>query len=168
MDVAIRVGDLPPTSLIARKLAETQVVLVASNDYARTRGLPVTPLELNRHVLIDLRARATENRWQLIGEGGRVITCPVSPRLAIGEPSILLDLVEQGVGIGAVPHIYAAGPIRAGRLVRVLPGFHQGLRPIHAIYPSRRLLAPKVREFVDFTDQCLRGHSFFTTSDRAT
>lgn len=168
MDVAIRVGDLPSTSLIARRLAQTQVVLVASNHYARTHGLPLTPQQLNRHSLIDLRTTATESRWQMVGAAGEVVTCAVSPKLAIGEPSILLDLVEQGVGIGAVPYIYAADPITSGRIVRVLPGFHQGLRPIHAIYPSRRLLAPKVREFVDFTDQCLRGHSFFTTSDRAT
>jgi DNA-binding transcriptional LysR family regulator len=168
LDVAIRVGDLPPTSLIARRLAETQVVLVASADYARTHGLPATPLELDRHSLIDLRTSAAENRWQLSGEAGQVISCPVSPRLALGEPSIVLDLVEHGAGIGMVPYIYAAGPITAGRIVRVLPGFHQGLRPIHAIYPSRRLLTPKVREFVDFTEQCLREHLSNVTSHRAT
>ncbi len=141
-------------------------MLVASNEYVRAHGLPATPLELSRHSLIDLRTNATENRWQLTGKAGRVIACPVAPRLAVGEPSLLLDLVLHGVGIGAVPYIYAADPIAAGRLMRVLPDFHQGLRPIHAIYPSRRLLAPKVREFVDFTEHCLRGHSSTPTCDQ--
>jgi DNA-binding transcriptional LysR family regulator len=167
MDVAIRVGDLPPTSLIARRLAETQLVLVASNDYARVHGLPATPADLGRHCLIDLRTTAPENRWQVTGATGEVVTCPVSPWLAIGEPSILLDLVEQGVGIGAVPYVYAADPMAAGRIVRVLPGFHRGLRPIHAIYPSRRLLTPKVRAFVDFAEACLRGHHNGLAPDQA-
>ncbi len=167
MDVAIRVGDLPPTSLIARRLAQTQLVLVASHDYVQTHGLPVTPPELNGHSLIDLRTTATENRWQLFGAFGQVITCPVSPRLAIAEPSILLDMVEQGAGIGAVPYVYAAGPIAAGRIVRVLPAFHQGLRPIHAIYPSRRLLTLKVRVFVDFAQDCLSGRLTSSTSSQA-
>lgn len=155
VDVAIRIGEIPPSSMVARKLAEIPLILVASTLYARAHGLPDSPEQLTAHSLIDLTARATETMWRLQGRRGEAAQIQVTPRLAIAEPSILLDLAEQGLGIAVAPHIYAATAIGAGRLIRVLPEYVRGQNPIHAVYPSRRLLTPKVRAFIDFASECL-------------
>lgn len=152
IDVAIRIGDLPDSSLVAKRLAEVPLVLVTAADWPGP--WPERPEALAGLPVIDLAARAAPTEWRLVGPEG-VAVVPVTPRLAIGEPSILLDLVAEGLGIGTAPLLYAEPMIAAGRLRRVLPDWHRGCRPIHAIYPSRKLLSPKVSAFIAFAADCL-------------
>lgn len=152
IDVAIRIGELPDSSLVAKKLTDVPLVLVAAANWPGPR--PTDPEALSTLPVIDLAPRATATRWQLSGPTGSV-SVPVRPRLAIAEPSILLDLVEQGLGIGTAPALYAEPLIAAGRLRPVLPGWHRGTRPVHALYPSRKLLSPKVSAFIAFAADCL-------------
>lgn len=155
IDVAIRIGEPPQSTLIARKLVEMPLILAASPAYLADHGHPATPLDLADHSLIELGARTSEVRWRLFDGAGGVFVVEVRPRLAIVEPAVILDLVEQGMGIGILPMVYARPAITAGRLVRVLPHLHCGIKPIHVLYPSRRLLAPKVRAFIDFAIECM-------------
>ncbi len=157
-DVAIRVGELPPSSLVARKLAEIPLILVASKQYTKKYGVPASPDALVNHCLIDLKSQAAETQWALTGiatKRGEQTTVNVSTKLAIAEPSILLDITEQGLGIATVPSLYAAKGIVAQSLVHVLPDYIRGTRPIHAVYPSRKLLTPKVRAFIEFVAESL-------------
>jgi DNA-binding transcriptional LysR family regulator len=158
IDLAIRTGELPFSSLVARKLADMPLILVASKAYAETTGLPETPAALLAHSLIDLQPGLTSRTWRLFEGGGTDgIETPVDPHMAIADPGIILDMVRQGAGIAPVPALYAASGLSSGALVHVLPGVTAGRRPIHALYPSRRLLAPKVRVFLDFAEACLKG-----------
>jgi DNA-binding transcriptional LysR family regulator len=159
IDLAIRTGELPLSSLIARKLADMPLILVASKVYADKTRLPETPADLLAHSLIDLQPGFTAKTWRLFAEGSaEAFVVPVDPHMAIADPGIILDMVAQGAGIAPAPRIYAADGLASGALVHVLPGLHAGIRPIHAVYPSRRQLAPKVRVFLDFAEACLKGH----------
>lgn len=158
IDVAIRIGELPDSSLVARRLAEVPVVLAASPAYLAARGKPDRPEALADHDVVMLGNRAEPARWTLASESdGGEVQVPVAPRLAINEPSVVLDLVLGGMGIGVVPAIYSKAAFADGSLVRVLPGWRRGVRPVHALYPSRRLLTPKVRAFVDFAARCFEA-----------
>ncbi len=151
VDVAIRTGPMADSSLIARKLADVRLILVAAADWQGP--LPDDPAALAALPLIDLTNRLPRRSWRLHGSGGE-IDVEVNPRLAFGEPSIVLDMVLQGVGIGIVPEIYARSELATGRLRQVLPQWHLGLRPIHAVYPSRRLMSPKLSAFLHFLQDC--------------
>lgn len=149
IDVAIRIGDLPSSSLVVSRLATVNLVLVSSKAYEARRGLPREPAELVGHDVIFLGDKAEARPVALHGSAGQVVSVQVTPRLAIHDPGLVLDLVQHGLGIAVAPEIYVTDKIRAGALVRVLPGFTLGTRPVQAVYPSKRLLMPKVRAFLD-------------------
>jgi DNA-binding transcriptional LysR family regulator len=161
LDLAIRVGELPSSSLMALKLADVPLVLVASQDYVRANGLPASRFDLMAHSLIDLQPGLTSKSWRLFEDGGKeVLETPVDPHMAIADPGIIIDMVLQGGGIAPVPRVYAANGLASGTLVHVLPKVTAGSRPVHAVYPSRRLLAPKVRVFLEFAEACLTGRNW--------
>ena len=156
IDLAIRVGELGPSSLVARRLAEIALVLVASPEFLARRGTPAAPRDLARLPLIELKSRAQPTQWRLFGPGGET-SIDVTPAIATPEPAIALELAERGQGIATAPLLYASERMRSGALVRVLPDYHRGLRPVHAVYPSRRLLSPKMRAFIEFASECVRA-----------
>ena len=156
VDLAIRIGALPPSSLVARRLADARVILVAAPDYLARHGAPAAPADLAGHRLAHLGPEPEPGCWTLVSAAGGSTTVAVTPGIAVGDPGVLIDMAMAGVGITPVPDLYAAEPLRQGRLVRVLPGFEAGQRPIHAVYPSRRHLAPKVGAFIDFAAEAMR------------
>jgi DNA-binding transcriptional LysR family regulator len=127
-----------------------------SQAYVRAHGSPATPADLIAHSLIDLQPGLTSKTWRLFAGNNEPIDTSVDPHMAIADPGIILDMVYQGAGIALVPGVYAASGLASGALVLVLPGVTAGTRPIHAVYPSRRLLAPKIRVFLDFVESCLK------------
>lgn len=155
IDVAIRVGPLPSSSLVARRLAMVALVFVASPAYLERRGTPHEPGDLIAHDIINLKRELGPETWALETATGQRPTVAVTPLIAVNDPSIVIDLAAQGLGIAPVPLIYAQATIAAGRLVQVLPGHRRGSTPIHAVYPSRRILAPKVRAFVEFSAEVM-------------
>jgi DNA-binding transcriptional LysR family regulator len=157
IDVALRIGDLPASSLVARKLHDARQILVAAPGYLDMVPGVDTPADLYRHRLIDLAAHVGVANWVLHDADNRPITVPVAPLASAADPGIVLDMVLNEIGIAAVPDIYSASHLRDGSLRRVLPDHDRGHRPIHALYPSRRQLTPKVRAFVDFAAECMRS-----------
>jgi len=150
VDVVIRIGEIGAPSLIAKKLGEAPLVLVAAPSYLSRRGEPATPGKLQGHSLIELRSRAAGDGWALTHDNGETTMVAVDPVIATPEPGVALDLAERGHGVAVAPLLYAAHKIAAGSLVRVLPEWRRGERAISAVYPSRRLLTPKLRAFLDF------------------
>jgi len=150
VDVAIRIGPLPSSSLVARRIALVPLVLVATPAYLAARGMPETPAALAGHDILNLRGDAAPETWRLEAEAGGTAEVTVVPAMAVHDPGLMLELCRQDLGIGPMPLLYAAEELRRGHLVRVLPGWRRALMPIHALYVSRRTLAPKVRAFVDF------------------
>ncbi|HLG83551.1 MAG TPA: LysR substrate-binding domain-containing protein [Bradyrhizobium sp.] len=150
VDVAIRIGELPPSSLVARRLTTTPVVLVAAKSYLARRGIPAVPGDLVGHDILNLRPEAEPELWSLTRDDRNTQTVNVAPAVAVHDPGLLLDLVRQGLGVAPAPLLYARQAIDRGEIVRILPDYVRSVVPIHAVYPSRRMLAPKVRAFVEF------------------
>lgn len=159
IDVAIRIGELPPSSLIARRLATTPIVLVAAPAYLRDRGLPRAPDDLIAHDIVNLKRDTGPDIWALEGAAARRASVEVKPSIAVHDPGLILDLARQGHGIAPMPELYASRALAAGEVVRVLPEWTRGVTPIHAVYPSRRMLAPKLRAFVEFAAEAVRETS---------
>jgi len=160
VDVAIRIGDIAPTTMVAKLLGHVPMVLVAAPGYIKKHGMPGGPEELSTHSLIESGPSVEARIWKLEGDGIPQHDVPVSPRVAVAEPGVLLDLAVGGLGIAVAPLIYAEPLLASGSLVRVLPALRRGVRPIHVIYPSRQLVTPKLRVFVDFVNDCWRATSF--------
>ncbi|MBY0423857.1 MAG: LysR family transcriptional regulator, partial [Parvularculaceae bacterium] len=150
VDVALRIGALPPSSLVARLLATIPIILVAAPSYIARKGAPAEPRDLLTHDIVNLRKDLSSEVWTLRGDGGETAPVGVKPVASVHDPGILLDLAEQGMGVAPMPLSYARASLGRGHLVRVLPDWRLRETPLHAVYPSRRILAPKVRAFVDF------------------
>lgn len=144
-DLAVRVGRPGDSSLVARKLCEAEVVAVASPGYLDGRGAPERPEDLAQHdCIIDTNFR-DPLRW-----GFRAgLTVPVQGRLAFSDASLCLAAAEAGLGIAYMPDFVAAEALRNGRVLRVLEGHDGGPLPVHAVTPSGRHLAAKVRALID-------------------
>lgn len=149
-DVAIRIGEVPESRLVARRLGQLEYALFASPAYARAHGLPAEPAGLRDHALVMFAPGARRLAWDLSpagdGEGLR-ITGPA--RLRVNNSFAVRDAVLRGLGIGQLPLLIAAEAGVRERLVRVLPGWSTAPVPVHAVYPSSRYLTPKVRAFID-------------------
>lgn len=159
IDVALRIGELPSSGHIARKLASVPLILVASPGYLAGRGAVTTPAALASHDIVALGSRAQPMTLMLSDQDGARAEVGVCPRVAIGEPAVVIDLVMRGLGIGIAPQVYAVQAIASGALVHVLPDWRCGEKPVHALYPSRKLLPRKVRAFVDFAAECFADDS---------
>lgn len=144
-DLAIRIADLQDSSLVARRLASNHRVLCATPSYLAARGAPATIVDLQRHRLLTHNA----DQWRLEGPDGPAAVRVTSP-LRTNSSEVVREAVLAGAGI-ALRSTWDVGPeLRSGRLVQVLPGWGGSRRvAIHAVYPSRRHLAQKVRVFID-------------------
>lgn len=149
VDVAVRIGKLADSSLIARRLAPIRIALCATPAYIEKHGRPRTPADLAGHdcCLYTLSQRPDE--WRFTGpDGGHVVR--VSGRLHADNGQVLRDAVLAGHAIALFPTFLVGADLRAGRLVRLLEGYSAGEFGLHAVYPPGRHLSAKVRAFVDY------------------
>lgn len=149
VDVAIRIGALEDSSLIARKLADVRRTVVASPDYLQRHGAPTSPDDLDRHKCLKLSFETSLNRWEFQGpDGPRVVR--VAGSFEANNAVVLHEAALAGLGLFRAADFVVGPDIEAGRLVPVLQDFEVEARaPIHAVYPHARHLSPKVRAFVD-------------------
>src|SRR5262245_14551927 len=150
VDVAIRVGRLADTSFMARKIGEDKRLICAAPDYLARHGTPQKPDELRRHNCIVSRDHAHLNRWSFKVDG-QPVEIDVRGRVAVTEGEAQMQLALQGIGIVRLTRLTLTQAIRDGTLVPLLGGFSaEEAVAIHAVYPHRRHLAPKVSAFVNF------------------
>ena len=148
-DVAVRIGQLTDSSLVARKLAAVRLVTCASPAYLGRAGAPQTLEELATHeAIIDTNA-ADPALWRFVVEGERR-EVRVRGRLRFSGAPACVAAARAGFGVTRTPAFAAAEDLRAGRLQALLCGFEPELIHVHAVYPHARHLAAKVRAFVDF------------------
>ena len=146
-DVAIRIGPLPDSDLIARRLTTIALWTCASPACLAARGTPMTVDDLRCHELI---ARADRrSTWRFRAPGGMLHEVEVVPGTVIPEPAVLQTVLIGGAGIGRLPNFYAADAVAGGTLVRLLPEYQDDVVDVHALYPSHRSLSAKVRVFID-------------------
>lgn len=154
-DVAIRVGRLADSSLVARALGSIKRVLVATPGYCKDHGTPRTPAEISKHSCIVFGVGASPNLWTLEGGGPRT-EVRVEPRLVANDFDMVLSAALTGVGIAWVPEFICAEDLRKGKLRRILPEWSSAETPVHAVYPTARGLSPKVTAFIEFLGKRLK------------
>jgi len=150
-DVALRLArDLPDSTLVARRLATSKVLLVASPEYLRTHGAPSAPGDLAQHNCLVYTAATRANEWVLVGEDGSEHAVAVRGSLQANTNVALKAAAAAGVGIANAAAFIVREELQRGALVEVLPGFTPKQRELYALYPQNRHLSPKVRAFVDY------------------
>lgn len=152
-DLAIRIGRLTDSTLVARKLAPSRQVVVASPAYLEARGAPRSPEELAQHNCFVYTLAAGGNVWRF-SKRGKEVQVPVTGNLRLNSGILERDAAECGAGIAMLPTFYVGPLIAAGKLMVVLPDWKPPELGIYAVYPQTQHVAPKVRVFVDF----LVGH----------
>lgn len=150
VDVAVRLGPLPDSSMVAVRLGEMKRVLCASPAYLARRGEPKTLEDLEGHEIIEMPGADGRTRtWSFLRDGTRS-EIVVEPRVAVNDALTISRLVSHGTGIGIISAYLCAPEIEARRLVHLLPEWTAPAVNVHLIFPSKRELAPAVRAFVDF------------------
>lgn len=149
VDVAVRIGHLHDSSLVARKLGSTRRVLVASPEYLSTRAKIRIPVDLRDHELIHFTSINQAAEWHFPNRGKDVRVAVVS-RFVTNSADAALAHAERGGGITMALGYQVIDAVRAKRLRVVLSDFESPALPIHLVYPTARLLSAKVRAFVDF------------------
>ena len=157
-DLVIRVGPLPASTLIARRLTTIALWACASPAYLAARGTPYSVADLRGHDLIGRVGRTL--KWAAAGSEAEGNDLAVSPRAIIHEPTTVRIMLEGGAGIGRLPDFIAADAIAKGDLARVLPDIAPDMIEVHALYPSHRSLSAKVRAFLDMLAGHLAKRSF--------
>lgn len=151
LDLALRIGALAPSTLVARKLADDRRVLVAAPSYLARRGTPRTPRELAHHDCLLLSTAGSANdAWRLIDRAGRERTVRVASRFESSLGEVVRDAAVAGLGIAWHSEWLVCDDLRAGRLTRVLPGYALPTSGIYAVTPPRRLMPGRVRAFMAF------------------
>lgn len=154
-DLAVRVGTLNDSRLVARRLAASRRVLVASPAYLDRAGAPRNPAALAQHACLALEIGAHPQRWDLQNRAKR-FAIDVDGPLRSSNAVALLAACRGGLGISLLPEFAVTEALRNGELKRVLPGWTTEEQGIHAVYPSARFVPAKVRAFVDFLAEKLR------------
>ena len=149
-DLAIRVGTLADSSLIARRLTLAEMVLCASPDYLKQHGVPKTPRDLEHHNCLAYAFSHSRTEWRFIGPGGTEETIPVSGRFVANNGDALRIIAREAIGVTVAPRFVVEEEMKAGHLVRLLPEYRTAAFPVHAVYPHSRYLSAKARTFVDF------------------
>jgi len=148
IDVAVRIGRLDDSALVARLLGEVPRVVCASPAYLRRHGTPRIPEELREHECLRFSGLTPGREWTFIRDGKEVRTA-VGGRFScnVGEP--VIDAARAGAGVMMALGYQVADDLAAGRLVRVLENFETPPLPVNAVYHSPRLMAARVRVFLD-------------------
>lgn len=148
MDLAVRAGKLPDSSLMARRLGDIERVVVASPAYLEAKGAPRTPADLAKHDCL-LFGTALEGHVWTLHAGGRSVEVKVSGRLVVNEPDMLHALTVSGSGVALMPGLHCVDDLDTGSLRRVLPDWSSAGAPVHAVYLPTRHHVPKVMAFVE-------------------
>ena len=148
LELALRIGNLEASTLVARRLGAVRRLLVATPAYFKTRPVPRTPDDLATHQCIAYSRLSPANEWTFESEHGRHVAV-LQKSIFLDDSDAMLEAVMQDLGIAILPHWNAAAGIRSGRLVSVLPEYSIASLPLHAVYPEMNWMTPRARSFLD-------------------
>ena len=148
LDLAVRIGPLEDSSLVARQVGSVRRVIVASPAYLARRGMPRTPADLARHDTIFGMTRSPAREWRF-GPPRRASVVRLSPRLLVDDIEAQLQAAQAGRGIARLLSYQVSDELAAGSLVRLLQEFEPEPLPVQLVTLSRSHMAPTVRAFLD-------------------
>jgi len=157
VDVAVRIGELPDSSLQAIQVGRVRPVLVASPAYLHARGAPKQPADLDQHTLVARGSASPEIDWPFV-EGGKPITRRLRSRLRTSSNDSAIAAALAGFGITRLLSYQVAEAVHRGELQVVLEAFQTAALPIHVVHREGRRATQKVRGFIDLAVETLRAH----------
>lgn len=158
LDIAIRIGDLPDSSLIAVRCGSIRQVMFASPNYIRKNGRPERPEDLGDHSLIQSTAITMSKEWPFRDKGAPK-SVRINPRIQMNTNDAVIEMVVGGWGISRLFSYQIAPYLTDGRLQTVLDAYELPPLPIHVVHQEGRMVSAKVRAFVDFMVARLRANS---------
>lgn len=156
-DVAVRIGELPDSGLIARRVAVSRLLICAAPAYLERQGTPETVEDLGEHDALAFTPLGWGALWRLVGPDGRSRNVPMRIVFASDAGEALLAAAVAGMGLAFLPNWMVNDALGAGELVPLLPDCGSRPVPIQAVYPSARQVPAKVRLFVDHLARTLVG-----------
>jgi DNA-binding transcriptional LysR family regulator len=148
-DLAVRIGTMPQSDLIARKIGGVRSIVCASPAYIARHGAPQAPAELSSHACLGYTLTGSGADWRFDTPDGP-LAVPISGPIRADNGDIIRLAALSGAGILFQPHFIVGDDLAAGRLVQLLPEWQSAELGVYAVYPSRKHLSAKVRTFVDF------------------
>jgi DNA-binding transcriptional LysR family regulator len=163
-DVAIRMGNLPDSGLIARKLGQSRRIVCAAPAYLERRGKPQKPVDLERHDCLTFNFRRARQSWPFRHED-RDLEQPVMGSLVVNNGETMKQMALAGAGIARLGLFHVAEDIAAGRLVPLLEDWNPGdLELVHAIYVGGGPVPHRVRAFIEHMIETLAGSSLLNVA----
>lgn len=156
-DVALRIGHLTDSSLIARKLFDVRTVVCASPNYLSTHGAPQTPNDLRNRQCLVYSNLADPDKWAYKDRDGNSYTVKVNGAMMASSGDFLSNVAAHGLGLIMQPTFIASEAIRHGNLVPVLTDYQWPIATAYAVYPPTRHLSYRVRTFIDFLAEKFAG-----------
>ena len=157
VDLAVRIGRLADSSLIARRLFEARTVVCASQAYLEEHGTPQTPDELRDHQCLVYGNLPEPGKWICADPDGNRIRVDVNVTMTATSGDFLSAAAAEGLGITMQPTFIAGEAIRRGKVVPILTRYQWPVTPAYAVYPPTRHLSYRVREFIDFLVERFSG-----------
>ncbi len=149
-DLALRVGPLADSTLLARKLGQSERILVASNDYIKQHGQPKSLTELSQHHCIGFSEQQNgKELWQLTS-GNKSDRIKFIPVLRSNDMTTTLRTAQAGAGIALIPAFVCRQSIQAGSLQQILSQWHGPIAEFYLVYPEKELMPKRVRLLIDF------------------
>jgi DNA-binding transcriptional LysR family regulator len=158
VDVAIRIGKLPSSSLQAIAVGKVRRVLCASASYLEARGTPRRPEDLQGHALIRTTGLDPASEWRFSADG-RLLSVPIQPRLITNTNDSAIAAASAGMGIARLLSYQVARELAEGALRVVLPDYEPDAWPVHVVHREGRYVNQKVRAFVDLAVETLRARA---------
>ena len=156
LDVAVRIGELPDSSLTAIRVGSVRRVICASPEYLDARGIPQVPEDIRAHDIVQFSSLASKTEWHFKGPEG-VVIAPFSTRLTVNTADVAIAAALAGRGLTLVLSYMIALEVASGKLKIVLAEYENVSLPVHVVYQEGRKAAAKVRAFVDFAVERLRA-----------
>ena len=148
LDLAVRIGELADSSLVAHRLGTVARIVCAAPAYLERKGRPRAPQDLGKHECLRSTGLAPGRDWRFVVDG-RAVRIPVDARLVTNDGGAAIQAAEQGLGLVMVLAYQVAEQLERGRLVRVLKRFEPEPLPVSALYPSGRLMPAKLKGFLE-------------------
>lgn len=148
-DLALRIGYMQDSSLVARKISSSPMHFVASPSYLEARGIPLTPDDLEYHQGLLYKSSLNQVHWQST-KANQIQRYKIQSKVVSNNGMALLEMTKAGLGISNSPSFFVKDALASGELVEILSEYKQKPLDIYVVYPNRRYLPAKVRAFIEF------------------